>query len=152
LQKPETFDPLKIGRYTVIHVWYEYPGELRSEAKYFIVLRHSQTSKGFICRCIKATCRVSRYESDPDLLKGVVLYEEKTIPFFSEKTVIDPDNGLDINHAHLSDQSRKNRFRIAGKMPDDFHAKLVTAINQSEQLEPKKKRDLLDYIGEASTS
>ena len=128
MQNPELFDPLKIGRYTVIHVWYEYPSQ-RGEEKYFIVLRHDKASAGFICRCIKATSRIARFENDPDLLKGVVLYEQRTIPFFTERTVVDPDSKLDIDHSHLKDQSRKNRFRVAGKMPEDFHERpsMVTA-------------------------
>jgi hypothetical protein len=146
LQNPELFDPLKIGRYTVIHVWYEYPSQ-RGEEKYFIVLRHDKTSAGFICRCIKATSRIARFENDPDLLKGVVLYEQRTIPFFTERTVVDPDSKLDIDHSHLKDQSRKNRFRVAGKMPEDFHERLVKAIKDSDQLAPKIKRELLGFVG-----
>lgn len=81
-------------------------------------------------------------------MKGAVLYEGKLLQFFSEKTAIDPDKLYEIPHSHMANESHKNRFRVEGKMPDDFHSKLVKAIRQSEVLEPKKKKKLLECIGE----
>lgn len=149
LRNPENFNPQEITRYSVLHVYYEFPGQ-RGEEKYFVVLRHTREPKGDACWCIKSTCRVPRYEANPDLLNGVVLYESGDIPFFSERTVIDPAQLLQIWHSHLQKESAKGRYRIAGRMPADFHPRLVTAIKQSFVLEPKKKKQILEYINEAT--
>jgi hypothetical protein len=146
LRNPERFDPLEIRRYTVIHVWYEYPGQ-RGEDKYFIVLRQTREAKGDSCWCIKATCRVHRYEADPELMKGVVFCDEDTLLFFTEKTVIDPESLIQIWHSHLQKESQRDHYRIAGRMPEDFHVKLVTAVKQSFTLEPKTKIKILELIG-----
>jgi hypothetical protein len=80
-------------------------------------------------------------------MKGVVLCEAHTIPFFTEKTIIDPASLLQIWHTHLQKEADRGHYRIAGRMPDDFHAKLVTAVRQSFVLEPKTKKHILGYVG-----
>jgi hypothetical protein len=112
-------------------------------------LRHSREKNGDTCWCIKATCRTARYEADPMLRAGIVLYEARELPFFYEKTVIDPVSLIGILHSHLHKEANRNRYRIEGRMPDDFPAKLVAAINQSAVLEPKKAKYLLSCLKEA---
>jgi hypothetical protein len=147
LRNPEPFDPQAIRRYSVIHVYYEYPWQ-RGEEKYFVVLRQAREVQGDCCWCIKATSRVPRYEADERLLNSVVLYERNTIPFFTERTVIDPASFIQMWHSHLKNEADRGRYRIAGRMPEDFHAKLVAAIKQPFLLEPKTAKQILRCIGE----
>jgi hypothetical protein len=149
LQNPDHFDPLKLSRYTVIRVYYEFPGQ-RGEEKLFIVLRHAKEKDGHCCWCIKATCRTLRYEADPLLMKGALLYEPRVLPFFYERTIIDPANLIRILHSHLTREAIRGRYRIEGKMPDDFPSKLAQAISESAVLEPKKAKYLLACLKEAS--
>lgn len=51
--------------------------------------------------------------------------------------MIAPDSLIQIWHSHMHNESTKNRFRVVGKMPEDFHPKLVAAIKASITLEPK---------------
>jgi hypothetical protein len=145
LRNPESFDPLKIGRFTVIRVFFEYPGQ-RGEEKLFIALRHAREKNGIVCHCIKATSRTLRYETDAKLLAGVILYQPKELSFFYEKTVIDPASVQEIPHLHMQNEAARGRYRIEGVMPEDFRDKLTKAIGQSFVLEPKKKKHLLDCI------
>ena len=62
--------------------------------------------------------------------------------------MIDPVNLMRIPHAHLQRESYQARYKVEGKMPDDFHGKLVAAIKKSIVLEPKKMKLLLSYVGE----
>ena len=110
------------------------------------MLKQTKETPGWVCWCIKATSRTTKYEADPDLMKGVVFYPAKVLRFFYEKTVIDPATLIQIWHTHLHKESSKGRYRIEGRMPDDFRAKLTTAINQSIVLEPKTAKLLLSLI------
>lgn len=88
------------------------------------------------------------FEADPDRLAGVVLYQANSLSFFPEKTVIDPSTLVPIHHSRFAQHSG-SAFKIVGKMPDDFHGKLVAAINASIVLEPKTKKRILGYINES---
>jgi hypothetical protein len=149
LRNPEPFDPLKLSRYTVFRVWYEYPGQ-RAEEKLYIALRHEKQESGrIVCRCIKTTCRTEPYEADAERMKGAILYEANVLRFFYTKTIIDPyRNFFEMPHAHLLKEANNGRYRIEGKMPEDFRGKLIRAIEQSITLEPKNKTLLLSYLEE----
>jgi len=143
LRNPESFDPLKIGRFTVIRVHYEYPNEFPEE-KLFIVLRHAVEKGDPVCHCIKPTSRTDRFEVDPRLLRGVILYPANQLPFFYRRTIVDPNNPLKISHSLLEREAGLGRFKIEGVMPEDFRTKLVEAIKQSFVLEPKNKKYLME--------
>jgi hypothetical protein len=148
LRNADHFDPQKLSRYTVFRVYYEFPGELRHEEKYFVVLRHIKRDSDPLCCCIKPTSKVARYLADPSLLRGVIFYEGKALRFFGEDTIIDPDQDKEIPIAHLIAQAKSGRYRVEGRMPEDFHDKLVKAIKQSKMLSDKRKSLLLGYINE----
>ena len=141
---PESFDPIELSRFTVFRVYYEYAGQ-RGEEKLYIVLRHAKEACGNACWCLKATSRTARYDADPEQLVGTVVYEANVLKFFYSKTIIDPRGLFCMPHSHLQKESNK-RYRVEGKMPDDFKAKLITAIEKSDDLEPKKKKTLLAYL------
>jgi hypothetical protein len=148
LRNPDSFDPLKLGRYSVIRAHYEFPNE-RPKSKLFIVLRHISDRSGNFCWCVKPTSNTAQYEGRDDLTKGAVFYETNALPFFPEKTIIDPGfNLMQIFHSHLQSEANKSRYKIEGKMPDDFHLKLVAAIKNNVRLEPKRIKEILGYIGE----
>jgi hypothetical protein len=152
LQNPDSFDPLKLARYTVIRAHYEFQNE-RPKSKLFIVLRHIVDRAGNFCWCIKPTSQTTRYEASNDLMKGTVIYEGGILSFFPEKTVIDPGGNLmKILHSHLQKEAAKNRYKIEGIMPTDFHDKLISAIENSILLEPKKMKELLAYLGVSPSS
>jgi hypothetical protein len=145
---PQSFDPLKIGRYTVIRVYYEYSGQ-PGDSKLFVALRHETSNSQTFCWCVKATSQIQRFSSE--MLKGCVTYKANELSFFTEDTVVDPSNILTLLHATLDKEAKLGRYGIEGKMPDDFHAKFVAAIRASSTLEPKKKAKLLQAVGESFT-
>jgi hypothetical protein len=142
---PHSFDPQKIGRYSVIRVYYEYPGQPGGE-KLFIVLRHEVLEHKTFCWCIKATSQVHRFSEE--VLKGCIFYKAKEADFFDKDTVIDPSNILTLLHETLQREAVKGRYKVEGKMPEDFHGKFVAAVRASSLLEPKKKLKLLGAVGE----
>jgi hypothetical protein len=146
LRNPEHFEPLKVGRFSVVRVYYQFRGQEGNE-KLFVVLRHGKESNVDACWCIKATSKTDYYyDVRPELIPGVVIYEAGELRFFPMKTVIDPYNFLAIHHSYLASQSAKNRYQIEGTMPDDFHGKLTIAIQHNFRLEPKNKTHLLSCI------
>jgi hypothetical protein len=70
------------------------------------------------------------------------------LKFFPLETVIDPGNPIPMLHSTLSAAAQKGHYRIEGKMPDDFHAKIAEAIRKHPVIEPKNKKILLESIGE----
>jgi hypothetical protein len=142
----QSFDPQQIGRYTVIRVHYEYAGQPAGE-KLFVVLRHDSVNKQAFCWCIKATSQVQRFTEE--MLKGCVFYKQDDVSFFEKDTVIDTSNILTLLHETLKKEAALGRYRIEGKLPDDFHAKFVRAVRTSTTLEPKKKLKLLEAVGES---
>ena len=83
-----------------------------------------------------------------EILKGCVFYKVGE-SLFEKDTVVDPSNIFTPSHNKLNEEAAKGRYRIIGKMPDDFHGRLVAAIRASRKLEPKKKAKLLEAIGES---
>jgi hypothetical protein len=141
----QSFDPLKIGRYTVISVYYEYPDQ-PGGIKLFISLRQAKESGHPYCLCIKATSKVHHFSQE--MLKGCIYYKVGE-SLFEEDTVVDPSNILSLLHQTIIAEAAKGRYRILGKMPDDFHERFVAAVRASTTLEPKKKAFLLEAVGES---
>ena len=144
---PQSFDPQRLGRYSVIRVYYEYVGQPGGE-KLFIILKHKKSNQQTYCWCIKTTSQVKRFQADPDLLNGCVFYKAGELAFFDQDTIIDPANFMPLLHDTLQREATKGRYCVEGKMPDDFHQKIVAAMRSSTTLEPKKKLALLEAIGE----
>jgi hypothetical protein len=147
LQNAQPFDPQQIGRYTVVRVPIDFPGQ-PLELKLFVVLNHVTSTPHPYCTCLKITSQTQLYEATPEALAGCVLYQAGEIPFLPKKSVIQPDNSFNIAHAHFERNAKFKDFRIEGVMPNDFHARLVAAINNSTVLTPKKAASLLNAIGE----
>ena len=138
----------ELVRYTVIRVHYEFVRQQASE-KLFIVLRHERiANQDAVCWAIKPTSKTERFDADPELMAGCVCYEAGCLWFFPKRTIVQPDNLIPIHHSHLASEAGRRRYKIEGKMPADFHGKLIAAIRASVVLEPKKVRLLLQYIGE----
>jgi hypothetical protein len=97
--------------------------------------------------CLKPTSHILHYERYPELLSGVVVYEAKALSIFPLRTIIDPATHREIPHSHLQNEALSRHYKLEGKMPDDFHLKLVSAITNSQNLEPKTIRWLLESIG-----
>lgn len=146
MQNPEPFDPLKVGRYTVIRLEVPYPNQPSAE-KLFVALRHHKYKKDDCILCLKTTSKAAKYENDPDALKGCVLYDEGQIPFFPTKTVIEVSNPHRILHDFINERASNGKYRIEGKMPPDFHAKLVNAITHCDVYNENEKQLLLEAIG-----
>lgn len=142
----QSFDPQKLGRYTVIRVHYAYAGQPSGE-KLFIFLRHEVLDGKKFCWCIKATSQVQRFSEE--MLKGCISYKANEVEFFNQDTVIDTSNILTLLHDTLDKEASLGRYQIEGKMPDDFHEKFVAAIRSSTTLEPKRKAKLLESVGES---
>lgn len=51
-------------------------------------------------------------------------------------------------HSTLEAAGHNGHFRIEGKMPEDFHAKIAEAIRKHPVIEPKNKKILLESIEE----
>jgi hypothetical protein len=147
LDASENFDPLKIGRYTVIRVHYEYTDQPAGE-KLFIVLGHGKHNGQAFCWCIKTTSQTQRFKADPELMAACVCYRAKEISFFPVETIVDPSNYMPMTHDTLMKASKRGRYRIEGKMPHDFHSKISKCIRVHPAIEPKKKAILLAVIGE----
>ena len=73
------------------------------------------------------------------MLKGCIVYEEGEVSFFDKETVIDTSNILTLLHATLAKEAVSDRYRIEGKMPDDFHNKFVRAVRPPRRLSQRRK-------------
>jgi hypothetical protein len=142
---PQAFDPQEISRYSVIRVYYEYGGQPGGQ-KLFVVLRHDSLGAQKFCWCIKATSQVQRFSKE--MLQGCVFFKAGE-SLFEQDTVVDPSNILTLLHETLGNESARGRYRVEGKLPDDFHQRFVTAVRASTTLEPKKKAKLLGAVGES---
>ena len=91
---------------------------------------------------MKATSQVALYLNDPEQMAGCVFYRAGEV-CFHQATVVQPDNLFAIPHAQLRDQSC-----VIGRLPDDFHAKLVQAIRASIKLDANRQRRLLEMLVE----
>jgi len=145
LQKSEYFDSLKLSRYTVVRVHFDFPND-PDESKLFVILNHAGAGDNTYCNCLKITSNTKLYERTPEMLASCVLYQAGEVSFLPEKSAVQPDNWFPIGHAHFQRHAAKHEYRIEGKMPDDFHDKLVAAIKNSCLLKPKKAAELLAAI------
>lgn len=91
---------------------------------------------------MKATSQVALYLNDPEQLAGCVFYRAGEVCFLLD-TVVQPDNLFLIQHAQLREPSC-----VVGRLPDDFHGKLVQAIRSSIKLDSNRRRRLLRLLGE----
>lgn len=119
-----------------------------SDLKLFVVLRHFASGNRPSCLVIKITSNTSFYESSPDRLASCVLYQAGEVAFLPKKSVIEPHNEFNIGHEHFERSAKNNEFKVEGKMPDDFHARLVAATRDSCLMNQKEKTRLLEAIGE----
>jgi hypothetical protein len=140
------FDPQEIGRYSVVRVHFEFPPE-PPDLKRFVVLKHVG-GKYPHCKCLKTTSNTAIYERTPELLAGCVIYEAEELELFNKKTAIQPDNSFNIAHEHFERYAKLNKYMHAGKMPEDFHERLVKAIIASPLMSTKQKNELLVAIDE----
>lgn len=147
MRNPDYFDPQQLARYTVIRVYFEYQNQ-PAEEKLFVVLRHFNGTRPRSL-CLKATSKTQRFESDPDLLAGCVLYAYDELRCFPQRTVIAPESFIEIDHWYIDKQASKGRYRVEGRLPADFHGKLIAAIKNSIVLSPNEAKMLLEAIGEA---
>jgi hypothetical protein len=143
------FDPLKLGKYPVVKVHFEFPPQ-PPDLKRFIILNHYTSGKHPYCKCLKATSKTKLYETTPEKLASCVLYQANELQFFNKKTAIQPDESFNISYEHFVRYSKLNKFFYVGNMPDDFHARLVLAIKNSCLLSGKQANELLTAIGEHS--
>jgi len=143
LPNAEPFDPQKIGKYSVVQVYFEFPEE-DPDFKIWVVLKHYGDGNRKACKCVKATSQFHWYGDDPDRLKGVVIYEANHI--FSKKTAIEPHTHRNIAHEHFDRYARKKQYQRLGVMPPDFHQRFIDAVANSEQLKPKEIRELLEAV------
>jgi hypothetical protein len=143
----EPFDPQKLSRYTVIRVRYAYSGQ-SAEEKLFIVLKHVKQGRHVYCWCIKTTSQTDHYVGKEDVLAACVKYDPGEISFLPLLTIIDPNNPIPMYHSTLESAAHKGEYKIEGKMPPDFHKKIVEAIRKHPVIEPKNKKILLEAIGE----
>jgi hypothetical protein len=89
--------------------------------------------------CIKATSQVAYYENNLNAGFGCVRYEADEINHFSKKTFIDPTNCMHIPYASMD----TNGFQILGPLPEDFSARLATAIQDSVVMSEQEKNAML---------
>lgn len=143
----ESFDPQKIGRYTVFRAHYEYRDQPPGE-KLFVALKHGTYGFDAFCWCIKATSQVQRFDLSAEARSQYVHYAAGELSFFPEDTIIDPSNFITMRHDTLASAAKAGKYHIEGEMPTDFHGKIASAIRASKLLEPKKKLALLESIGE----
>ena len=136
-------NPSALARYDVIHVYYEFEGQV-GERKFFVVLSHGDKH----AICIKATAKVEKYQLDQKQKAGCVCYKANEVPCFVQETAIQPHNVVPISYEHIVREDRNGRYENKGTLPPDFHVKLVGAIRASIVMSPKRKRFVLELIGE----
>ena len=100
--------------FSVILVPYTF--ENATVRKIFVVICHEV---GFAF-CIKTTSNLTFYQNSPGLLSGCVPYKKGEIEFFSEDTVVQPDNQFPISHSDLIEAHNQGALEILGTMPADF--------------------------------
>lgn len=128
-------------------MYYEYAGQPGKENLY-IALKHDNFKGTQFCYCIRATSQLQRFLADKALFAACVFYKARALQFFDVDTIIDPSNYITMRHSTLASEAKKGRYRIEGKMPQDFHKKIVDAIRKHPVIEPKNKAILLACIGE----
>jgi len=95
---------------------------------------------------MKATSQTTLYDNNKDMRSGVVYYKAGEIAYFPLNTAIQPDNLHPIPHLEISKCHGNSSLKILGKMPEDFHDKLVAAIKASITLSEDRKQNLLSRI------
>lgn len=66
---------------------------------------------------------------------------------FEKNTVIDPENRFSIEHAKIASAHKRGSFKVLWQLSDDFHIRLLEAIEGSATLTPREKRELRGLIG-----
>jgi hypothetical protein len=131
-----------------VRVHFEFPSQ-PPDLKRFVILKHiNPTAKNASCKCLKTTSNVEFYERTPELLASCVIYEADGTELFSKRMAVQPDNSFNIAYEHFERYAARNKFKVMGTMPDDFHGKLVAAIKASSLMSVKQKNELLIAIEE----
>jgi hypothetical protein len=130
----------------VLRVPYQYQGQPLL-SKLFIVLCNETLNGARYALCLKATSQATLYENSKELMAGCVYYKAGELGFFGSNTVIAPDNPHPIPHGHLVQCHANNSLTILGVMPQEFHDKLLTAIQGSIRLTAERKQHWITRLG-----
>lgn len=95
---------------------------------------------------MKATSNIALYKNSKELFAGVIFYKAGELPFFPLDTVIQPDNLHPIPHLHLSRCHAAGTLVELGDMPENFHARVVAAVNASITIPQARKQNILQRI------
>jgi hypothetical protein len=135
-----SFDPSSLARFSVIHLPYTFQGV--TVKKLFVVIGHEKQ----FAFCIKTTTNATFYQNSPELLAGCICYKKGEVSFFTQDTLVQPENQFPIAHQAMVEAERAGTLSIVGKMPEDFGEKLAKAINASIRLDARKKARILKFI------
>jgi len=108
----------------------------------FVVIAHV----GGYAYCIKVTSNPEFYANSPELIAGCVVYKKGELKFFSEDTIIQPENQIPIPHNDIVLAEKNGSFKVLGQMPGDFREKLKGAINASIRLDARTRARILGAI------
>jgi hypothetical protein len=130
---------------------YQYSGQPLL-SKLFITLCNETLQGARYVLCLKATSQTTLYDNSKELMAGCVYYKAGETRFFSSNTVIAPDNPHPVPHGHLVQCHTNNSLTILGVMPQDFHGKLLTAIQASITLTSERKQHWITRLPTISTN
>ena len=85
------------------------------------------------------------HRSNPEVMDGVVFFEEFAIPCFELETAIEPSNCFAIPHADLEKYSKAGKLELMDVLVS-IHDDMQRAINKCRRIDPKRKAKLLEII------
>ena len=133
-----SFNPAEIPRYSVIRAPIALPGSGDTETqKLFVTLLHRDAH----VVCFKTTSQLAFYRNNPEVAAGCVFYPAGKLTFFPKDTAIQSNNIWPVHYSKLTDPAQ-----VLGRLPDDFGAMLVRAVQNAVDLDPVWKKAILKEI------
>jgi hypothetical protein len=127
--------PRSLPPFTVIRIPFSFDDGFTYQSKLFVILGNCEHSTF----CLKPTSQTKFFDNNPDKRCGCVCYEVGEVGFFGKRTIIDPDNQIEIRHEKLDTLYDRGELAVIGKLPDDFGDRLRVAISKSQTLDRNGK-------------
>ena len=133
----QTFRASEIPRFSVLRVPHAFAVGQTPISKLFVVIAH----QGAYAICLKATSHTQQYENDKVRMAGCVYFPAGELKCFPSNTAVVPENQHPISHAQIEREFAAGKVEIHS-LPDDFRARLVKAVQDSDALNGAKRARL----------
>jgi hypothetical protein len=137
LMEKQTFKASEIPRFSVLRVPHAFAVGQAPISKLFVVIAHH----GAYAICLKATSNTQQYENDKERMAGCVYFPAGELKCFPISTAVEPENQHPISHTQIESEFAAGKVEIH-TLPDDFQARLLKAVQDSDALNGVKRARL----------